>query len=51
MELVNPELQYGDTWEDLDEPLLFLSKLDPFPVAGMRYTSIVRPGTHRNASK
>jgi hypothetical protein len=51
MELVNPELQYGDTWEDLDEPLLILSELEPFPAAGMNYTSIVHPGTHRNSYK
>ncbi len=52
MELIHPELQYGDSWEDLDEPLLILlSELEPFPAEGMQYTSIVRPGTHRNSYK
>jgi hypothetical protein len=35
MELIHPELQYGDSWEDLDEPLLILSELEPFPAEGM----------------
>jgi hypothetical protein len=51
MELVHPELQYGDTWEDLDEPLLILSELTPFSIAGMNYTFIVRPGTHHSSYK
>jgi hypothetical protein len=51
MELVHPELQYGDTWEDLDEPLLIFSESEPFPIAGMQFTSIVRPGTHRSSYK
>jgi len=51
MELVHPELQYGDTWEDLDELVLILSELEPFPAEGMQYTSIVRPGTHWNSYK
>jgi len=51
MELVCSDLNYGDTWEDLDEPLIILSELDPFPTTGMTYTSNVRPGTHRSSSK
>jgi hypothetical protein len=51
MELVHPELKYGDTWDDLDVPLVVLSELTPFSAEGMHYTSIVRPGTHCAAGK
>jgi len=51
MELVNPDLNYGDTWDDLDEPLVILSELEPFPMADMQYTLIARPGTHHNSYK
>ena len=51
MELVSPESKYGNTWDDLDVPLVVLSDIIPFSTEGMRYTSIVRPGTHRSAGK
>jgi hypothetical protein len=51
MELVHPDLTYGDTWEELDKPLVILSELESFPATGMKYTSIARPGTHRSAYK
>jgi len=50
-ELVPSELKYGDTWDDLDSPLVVLSELTPFSTEGMHYTSIVKPGTHRAAGK
>ncbi len=51
MELVSPKSKYGNTWDDLDVPLVVLSDIIPFSTEGMRYTSIVRPGTHRSAGK
>jgi hypothetical protein len=51
MELAHPTLHYGDTWDDLDEPLVVLSELEPFPTKGIEFTSIFRPGTHRNTFK
>jgi hypothetical protein len=51
MELVPSELKYGDTWVDLDSPLVVLSELTPFSTEGMHYTSIVRPCTHRAEGK
>jgi len=51
MELVNKQLQYGDSIYDLTEPLIVLSDLEPMPTRNMNYTALAQHGTYRNPTK